>query len=757
MNCLTIRRLLSSWATLATGLLCLMSISLPLHAETLVHTESFVATTYRDSALTTAVWDTIASEVRLPNLGLSALGNYNTTGNAYASGTSGNYLLIADGADGLVSLDISNSALPILADVQPTLDQARDLALQGSLAVLAIGTLGLQIIDTSSPATMLPRGDVDTPGYTTSVALSGNLAYLAQSNFGVAVVDITDPDNPLFLQELATADWARGVAVAGSALAVADGDSGLTMLDLSIPTDPAFLSNLHTAGTVLDVTVDGNRAYLAAGAAGMIVVDISNPALPIELGSFPTIGTCRHVAVSGDSLYVAAGSSGLYLLNVADPANPALLERADTLGEAYHTVLAGNTIWLSDGAEGVHSYIADPEGLDTNRNRAQSRNINLTGDNISHATLASDHTDSMKFELSVDGGSTWAEVAPGGNGIDFPNPGPDLRWRATLVQNGPYPGPILRSLTITFDRVLEAAEITSVLDIPGDTGGKVRVVWAASPHDTLGDGNQITQYSLYRRYPPNKTYPPGSWDYLLTIPADAELEYAIVAPTLADSSATSTAWTGFFVRARTATGIFYDSPVDSGYSVNNIQPPPPSGFQALADPGVGYQLSWDPSPLSDFSHFAIYRSADPNTPVQPGTLIAVSQGTSLADATPDTWYYQLTVVNLQGEESEPVAAINPAHIPGSFSLHLKTHPNPFNPVTYIGFEVPPSNGQVQLDIYDARGHRVRNLVHETLLPGPQQIPWRGRDNKGRNLPSGVYYARLHVAGQVRAIKMSLVR
>ncbi len=745
-------------SVLVTGLLGVVITSAPLYAGVLTHDESFVSTAYRDSALTTAVWDTIAAEVRLPTLGLDAQGTYNTAGNAFASAVVDSYLLIADGADGLVSLDISDPATPVLADIQPTLDQARDIALQGNLAVLAIGTLGLQIIDVSTPLTMVPRGDVDTPGYTTSVALNGNLAYLAQSNFGVAVVDIANPDSPVLLQELVTRDWARGVAVAGSALAVADGDSGLTMLDLSIPAEPSFLAGLNTAGTVLDVTVAGNRAYLAAGAAGLIIVDISNPAAPVELGSYPTIGTCRHVAVSGDSLYVAAGSSGLYLLNASDPAAPTLLERADTLGEAYHTTLDQNVTWLSDGAEGVHAYVADPLGLDGSHNLARSININPTGDDISHASLASDYSDSIKFELSVNGGATWSEVTPDDGGIDFSPPGADLRWRASLVQTGPYPGPILRSLSISFTQVLQSAEITGITDLPGDTGGQVRIVWAASPHDTLGASDPVSEYSVYRRYWPDKTYPPGSWDYLLTLPADTELEYSVVAPTLADSSSAATAWTSFFIRARTNTvGVFYDSPVDSGYSVNNLQPSPPTGFQAVSISGTGYQLDWDPSSLTDFSHFAIYRSAVPNTPVQPGTLLTVSLGTSLFDATADIWFYQLTVVNQQGQESEPMAAFYPASVPSSRVLSILNYPNPFNPITDISFEVPDREGMVQLDIYDARGRLVRSLVHENLAAGPHHIRWDGLDNNGHAMSSGVYAARLQVGHQIRVLKMSLVR
>jgi len=439
-------------------LLCALLPAVRLQAATTVFFEDFSSTAWRDSALTTAQWDTLAGEVRLPSLGLALSGTYNTTGNAFACAAATGYLFVADGTGGLTSLDIADPAAPILGFNLATLDQARDIALSGNLAVLAVGSLGLQIIDIGDPLALSARGDVDTPGYATSVDLSGNLAYLAQSNLGVAVVDITAPDNPAFVRSVATGNWARGVALAAGALAVADGDSGLTMLDLTVPDTPVFLSRLHTTGTVLDVTVSGDRAYLAAGSAGVIIVDISDPANPLQLGSYATIGTCRHAVATGDSLYVAAGSGGLYLLDVSNPAAPILLERSDTLGEAYHTALAGDVAWLCDGVEGVKSFLADPQGLDTTRNIARSLDINTSSDDVTSVRLVSDYADSIRFDLSNNGGTTWTAVPDDGIPVAFATSGADLRWRATLVQAGPYPGPVLRDLTITFERILQAGD-----------------------------------------------------------------------------------------------------------------------------------------------------------------------------------------------------------------------------------------------------------------------------------------------------------
>jgi predicted outer membrane repeat protein len=58
-----------------------------------------------------------------------------------------------------------------------------------------------------------------------------------------------------------------------------------------------------------------------------------------------------------------------------------------------------------------------------------------------------------------------------------------------------------------------------------------------------------------------------------------------------------------------------------------------------------------------------------------------------------------------------------------------------------------SAGAVTLDIYDVSGRRVRNLVSATRAAGSYTDAWDGRDDGGRTVRAGVYFARLVVGGQ----------
>ena len=88
---------------------------------------------------------------------------------------------------------------------------------------------------------------------------------------------------------------------------------------------------------------------------------------------------------------------------------------------------------------------------------------------------------------------------------------------------------------------------------------------------------------------------------------------------------------------------------------------------------------------------------------------------------------------------------------------LSLAPNPFNPSTEVSFETLES-GLVTMEIYDVSGGRVRTVPLGYVEPGQHHARWDGRDARGHNVSSGVYFVRLLGAeGESRAVKAVLVR
>ncbi len=75
------------------------------------------------------------------------------------------------------------------------------------------------------------------------------------------------------------------------------------------------------------------------------------------------------------------------------------------------------------------------------------------------------------------------------------------------------------------------------------------------------------------------------------------------------------------------------------------------------------------------------------------------------------------------------------------SLRLAPRRNPMNVGSEIALTLPSASHAV-LSIYDVRGRLVTTVVDEVLPAGTSSHAWHGRDDAGRALPSGVYFARL---------------
>ena len=103
----------------------------------------------------------------------------------------------------------------------------------------------------------------------------------------------------------------------------------------------------------------------------------------------------------------------------------------------------------------------------------------------------------------------------------------------------------------------------------------------------------------------------------------------------------------------------------------------------------------------------------------------------------------------------PSTGVDEAGLPRTFALH-QNHPNPFNPTTTLGFDLPLSV-EVKVEIFDALGRKVRTLKSCALAAGRYQLEWDARDDHGTALASGVYLCRVE-AGPWRAVrKMLLLR
>ena len=92
-------------------------------------------------------------------------------------------------------------------------------------------------------------------------------------------------------------------------------------------------------------------------------------------------------------------------------------------------------------------------------------------------------------------------------------------------------------------------------------------------------------------------------------------------------------------------------------------------------------------------------------------------------------------------------------VPSEFALN-QNHPNPFNPETHIGYQLPQAS-DVSLTIYNLLGQQVRHLVNEPQAAGIYRVSWNGQDALGRSVASGIYFYHLK-ADQFSQTKMMIL-
>lgn len=94
-------------------------------------------------------------------------------------------------------------------------------------------------------------------------------------------------------------------------------------------------------------------------------------------------------------------------------------------------------------------------------------------------------------------------------------------------------------------------------------------------------------------------------------------------------------------------------------------------------------------------------------------------------------------------------------LPKAFSLS-QNYPNPFNPETVIKYTLP-EDCHVELTIYNILGQKVKTLVDEYQGPGFRMMHWDGRNDKGNELASGIYFCKITAGKYVDVKKMTLLR
>lgn len=198
---------------------------------------------------------------------------------------------------------------------------------------------------------------------------------------------------------------------------------------------------------------------------------------------------------------------------------------------------------------------------------------------------------------------------------------------------------------------------------------------------------------------------------------------------------------------------------------------------------IGSEVMGNSLDLLGAGVFAVGATAPGGLRDADGTLVLARVRLAVTDDAPAHLYLDASPVASRGAESPvvligdgetaalaaltrteaPVASLNDplGDAPGAnlvTKASLTNVPNPFNPSTEIKLALPQT-GRVEIRVYDVSGRLVRSFDLGEIQAGEHSTVWRGEDQNGREVVSGVYFSKLYVDGVATGAsrKMSLLK
>jgi len=127
----------------------------------------------------------------------------------------------------------------------------------------------------------------------------------------------------------------------------------------------------------------------------------------------------------------------------------------------------------------------------------------------------------------------------------------------------------------------------------------------------------------------------------------------------------------------------------------------------------------------------------------------------------DAWFAQgksAPVVMAQASaEIDVTAGVTDEDAPVKWSYSLgRNRPNPFGASTAISYSLAGED-RVNIAVYDLNGRHICTLVDEILKPNRYQASWNGANDRGEDVPPGVYFIRYCAGDHVFSRKAILLK
>ncbi len=659
----------------------------------------------------------------------------------------GDYAYVADGWEGLTIVDVSDpNNLRFVSNTQPSGFDGADYADEVSYVCVSNGTAylsgrhGVIAVDVSNqvlpiPAIRLsyPDPDADLISTTGMTLRLGQHLWVARADapfhgdttfFGIYQYDLANPNYPTYVGYYPTAFYSpRFLAVQDSVLYVAGNwalhsyrllpNGGLAALD-------SLIDLLFMISDPQDIAMEDGTLYLAGRGSpttgGIAVVDILDPANLAIREISRQMKKFNCLASNGSEVVAGRWDNDLLILNRGIDGFLDSTQFIETSSQARDLVQSDDFLYVADKEKGVLCF-----DLSTPTIPQQCETLNLTSpvciDYMGTRLLVGHET------------SSYLKV------YDCSEPSNPKIVDSLLLETGTTPSALTHR-----DSVLRicSGRLHTVVSSEGEYKQLNPVSALQAVAVATNSEFVATPRSLFAIQP----------DVSISHVADfGNVGYPVTGIALCDSLIYTADWfqgLGVF-RVNGSSNVEFVSRWDTVSS---------SGY-----PGSANDVCIFSDSLLLLAHgelgIEIIDVADHTNPRHTGRLptSAYAQALSLGPE-------YLCVGDLLGVEvfsHDGLIAVDDAEdpLPREFKLH-QNYPNPFNSSTVLSFDVF-SAAEIELEIYNTSGQAVGRLASAPYRPGSYEAQWNGTDGHGKEVASGVYYARLRSNHQLQTVKLIIVR
>jgi hypothetical protein len=698
----------------------------------------------------------------------------------------GQYAYVADGRYELKIYEIGDFESPeLVATVR--LPGADDVAVSGDYAYVVghysydgynSGTRGvLTILDISDPSEPVLVGQDESDRYYRNIVVEPGIVMMAcgswyyESEFyGIVSYDVSDPTAPVLNGLLNTGSEACDVVIQDRYAYVVDDQTGLLILDLWSDDTLEVVGTRDCPSNGNNIGVSGPWVYVSgrgdgvSTTTGFHVYDATIPGSPVMVGETSIWRGSNGLETDGSFAYVTQGTNGLQAIDVSDPRNPVVVGRVNPREQCRSPQLVGDRLLIATEYFGVR--------MTDVSNPCSPPCVGISTEVTGGSLLAA-------YRDRVYVGGSRLHV------VDVADPG-DPRLLSTL----PYPNSLLNTgLDVSGEyvylndgygigayRILESGDLLLV-----------------GPRLLSGSARWFKIHGRYGYFSPFTTVPS-----IRVFAADPYGLYFI------DEFSVPGIPTGFEFDGDYCYMVAGE---DCSFHVLDFEDPVrPVVLASIGLPGQGrrFTIQEDHAYVGAGNGLCVIDISDPESPTivsetdLPAQLVGIAVHEDAAYIACS--YAGLHVLDISNPESpEYVGSFNqqsytdvvvyndlvyvaglgvPLYIlplqlgtntgiedrddadddsvPPLADHSFTIHPNPFNPSTTLSLSTARPQ-HLSIRIFDAKGALVNVLANGDYAPGHHAWTWEGRDEQGRQMPSGAYFAQLLSDEGKTSHKMVLVR